>query len=109
MQWLMMLLSALGTCLSLLTAAAAMTGADPAQLDTPSLLLSHRRQKRAWIWNQMHIQEEQNSSLPHYVGKVRHSPWDDQNQLQWPKDGDTSCGSCGRKMMFLEGKWQCWQ
>lgn len=69
----MMLLSALGACLSLLTAAAAMTGADPAQLDTPSLLLSHRRQKRAWIWNQMHIQEEQNSSLPHYVGKIKSS------------------------------------
>ncbi|XP_067396207.1 cadherin-5 [Emydura macquarii macquarii] len=31
---------------------------------------SHKRLKRAWIWNQMHIMEEINSPLPHHVGKI---------------------------------------
>ncbi|XP_030060351.1 cadherin-5 [Microcaecilia unicolor] len=30
----------------------------------------HKRAKRDWIWNQMHITEEQTASLPHYVGKI---------------------------------------
>ncbi|TFK14733.1 zinc finger protein 385B [Platysternon megacephalum] len=30
---------------------------------------SHKRFKRAWIWNQLHIMEEINSPLPHHVGK----------------------------------------
>lgn len=71
---LMMLLAAVGTCPGLLVAAAA--GVNSAQLDTPGMLPTHRRQKRDWIWNQMHIDEEKNSSLPHYVGKVRLRPQD---------------------------------
>ncbi|XP_074142654.1 cadherin-5 [Sminthopsis crassicaudata] len=31
------------------------------------------RFKRAWIWNQMHIQEEMTSKLPHHVGKITSS------------------------------------
>lgn len=69
MHWLLLLLSAVGTCPDLLVATA--VSADPAQLDTPSMLPALRRQKRDWIWNQMHIDEEKNTSLPHYVGKVR--------------------------------------
>lgn len=68
----LILLATAGTCLGLLTAAAAST--DPAQLDSPGMLPTHRRQKRDWIWNQMHIDEEKNTSLPHYVGKVRLRP-----------------------------------
>lgn len=68
---LLMLLAAVGTCLGLLVATA--TGANPAQLDTPSMLPTLRRQKRDWIWNQMHIDEEKNTSLPHYVGKIKSS------------------------------------
>ncbi|XP_014403280.1 PREDICTED: cadherin-5 [Myotis brandtii] len=64
----LILLATAGTCLGLLMAAAA--GTHPAQLDTPSRLLTHQRQKRHWIWNQMHIEEEKNSSLPHHVGKI---------------------------------------
>ncbi|XP_063168803.1 cadherin-5 [Candoia aspera] len=30
----------------------------------------HRRMKREWIWNKMHISEEQNGTLPHHVGKI---------------------------------------
>ncbi|XP_014643925.1 PREDICTED: cadherin-5 [Ceratotherium simum simum] len=71
MQMLSMLLAAVGTCLGLLVTAAA--GANPAHLDTPGILPSHRRQKRDWIWNQMHIDEEKNASLPHYVGKIKSS------------------------------------
>uniref|UniRef100_A0A8C4PM95 Cadherin-5 n=3 Tax=Equus asinus TaxID=9793 RepID=A0A8C4PM95_EQUAS len=71
MQMLMMLLAAVGTCPGLLVAAAA--GVNSAQLDTPGMLPTHRRQKRDWIWNQMHIDEEKNSSLPHYVGKIKSS------------------------------------
>ncbi|XP_035867850.1 cadherin-5 isoform X2 [Phyllostomus discolor] len=67
----LILLAAVGACLGLLTAAAA--SADPAQLDSPSMLPTHRRQKRDWIWNQMHIDEEKNTSLPHYVGKIKSS------------------------------------
>ncbi|XP_037587098.1 cadherin-5 isoform X2 [Cebus imitator] len=75
MQKLMMLVATSGACLGLLAAAAATvaTGANPAQWDTPSLLPIHRRQKRDWIWNQMHIDEEKNNSLPHYVGKIKSS------------------------------------
>lgn len=68
----LVLLATVGTCLSLLMEAA--TGTHPAQLDTPSRLPTHQRQKRHWIWNQMHIQEEKNASLPHHVGKVRPRP-----------------------------------
>ncbi|XP_035137454.3 cadherin-5 isoform X2 [Callithrix jacchus] len=75
MQKLMMLVATSGACLGLLAAAAvtAAAGANPAQWDTPSLLPIHRRQKRDWIWNQMHIDEEKNNSLPHYVGKIKSS------------------------------------
>ncbi|XP_074059294.1 cadherin-5 [Macrotis lagotis] len=31
------------------------------------------RFKRDWIWNQMHIQEEMTSKLPHHVGKITSS------------------------------------
>ncbi|XP_007421112.1 cadherin-5 [Python bivittatus] len=31
---------------------------------------SHRRMKREWIWNKMHIPEEQNGTLPQHVGKI---------------------------------------
>lgn len=68
----LILLATVGTCLGLLMAAA--TGTHPAQLDTPSRLPTHQRQKRHWIWNQMHIEEEKNTSLPHHVGKVRFRP-----------------------------------
>lgn len=61
MQRLTELATALGTFLGLL-AVAAMAG--------PNILPVHQRQKRDWIWNQMHIDEEKNESLPHYVGKV---------------------------------------
>ncbi|KAM5208312.1 cadherin-5 [Hipposideros larvatus] len=71
MHVLLMLLAAVGTCLGLLVATA--TGANPAHLDTPSMLPALRRQKRDWIWNQMHIDEEKNTSLPHYVGKIKSS------------------------------------
>ncbi|ELK25641.1 Cadherin-5 [Myotis davidii] len=64
----LILLATVGTCLGLLMAAA--TGTHPAQLDTPSRLPTHQRQKRHWIWNQMHIEEEKNTSLPHHVGKI---------------------------------------
>ncbi|XP_029464038.1 cadherin-5 isoform X2 [Rhinatrema bivittatum] len=30
----------------------------------------HKRIKRDWVWNQMHITEEQSSNLPHIVGKI---------------------------------------
>ncbi|KAM6430181.1 cadherin-5 [Liasis olivaceus] len=30
----------------------------------------HRRMKREWIWNKMHIPEEQNGTLPQHVGKI---------------------------------------
>lgn len=69
MQALVMLLAAGGTCyLGLLAAAAA--AANPGQPNALGSLPAHRRQKRDWIWNQMHIDEERNDSLPHYVGKV---------------------------------------
>ncbi|ELK14461.1 cadherin-5 [Pteropus alecto] len=71
MHWLLMLLATVGTCPDLLVATA--TSANPAQLDTLSVLPALRRQKRDWIWNQMHIDEEKNSSLPHYVGKIKSS------------------------------------
>uniref|UniRef100_A0A2I3HI79 Cadherin-5 n=1 Tax=Nomascus leucogenys TaxID=61853 RepID=A0A2I3HI79_NOMLE len=77
MQRLMMLLTTSGACLGLLAVATvAVAGANPAQRDTHSLLPTHRRQKRDWIWNQMHIDEEKNTSLPHHVGKVRLKPQD---------------------------------
>lgn len=31
---------------------------------------SHKRLKRDWIWNQLHIKEEIDTPLPHHVGKV---------------------------------------
>ncbi|XP_049642312.1 cadherin-5 [Suncus etruscus] len=71
MQLFPMLLITGGICLGLLAVATA--GGHPSKLDTPSLKPSHRRQKRDWIWNQMHIDEEKNSSLPHYVGKIKSS------------------------------------
>lgn len=69
MQRLTGLATALGVFLALL-AVAAMAGPNFPQRDTPDMLPAHRRQKRDWIWNQMHIDEEKNESLPHYVGKV---------------------------------------
>lgn len=72
MQVLVLLLASVGTCLGLLVAAAA--GTTPARPDPPSVQPIHQRQKRDWIWNQMHIDEEKNTSLPHYVGKVRLRP-----------------------------------
>lgn len=68
MQLLPLLLMAGGSCLSLLVAVTA--GGSPAHPESPGLEPTHRRQKRDWIWNQMHIDEEKNTSLPHYVGKV---------------------------------------
>lgn len=68
----LMLLATVGTCLGLLMVAA--TATNPAQLDNPGRLPTHQRQKRHWIWNQMHIEEEKNTSLPHHVGKVRLRP-----------------------------------
>lgn len=69
MQRLTELATALGTFLGLL-AVAAMAGPNFPQIDTHNMLPAHHRQKRDWIWNQMHIDEEKNESLPHYVGKV---------------------------------------
>ncbi|KAM8955555.1 cadherin-5 [Lycaon pictus] len=68
MRALVLLLAVAGTCL---VEAAASSNAAP--LDAPGVLLTHRRQKRDWIWNQMHIDEEKNTSLPHYVGKIKSS------------------------------------
>uniref|UniRef100_A0A8D0BWY7 Cadherin-5 n=1 Tax=Salvator merianae TaxID=96440 RepID=A0A8D0BWY7_SALMN len=31
---------------------------------------NHKRLKREWIWNKMHISEELNVTLPHHVGKI---------------------------------------
>ncbi|XP_031196939.1 cadherin-5 [Mastomys coucha] len=70
MQRLTGLATALGVFLGLL-AVAAMAGPNFPQRDTPDMLPAHRRQKRDWIWNQMHIDEEKNESLPHYVGKIK--------------------------------------
>ncbi|NWW08688.1 CADH5 protein, partial [Oreocharis arfaki] len=35
--------------------------------------VSHKRQKRDWIWNQMHIKEEIDTPFPHHVGKITSS------------------------------------
>jgi cadherin 5 type 2 (VE-cadherin) len=70
MQGFMMLVAALGTYLGLLVTTT-VADPNPPQLDPLSILPTLRRQKRDWIWNQMHIDEEKNTSLPHYVGKVR--------------------------------------
>ncbi|NWW74501.1 CADH5 protein, partial [Climacteris rufus] len=35
--------------------------------------VSHKRLKRDWIWNQMHIKEEIDTPLPHHVGKITSS------------------------------------
>ncbi|KAM5133166.1 cadherin-5 isoform 1-T2 [Callospermophilus lateralis] len=72
MQRLTMLVAALGAYLGLLVTAA-VAGSNPTQPDTPGILPILQRQKRAWIWNQMHIEEEKNSSLPHHVGKIKSS------------------------------------
>lgn len=72
MQTLVLLLASVGTCLDPLVVAA--TGPGPVRPDSPGMLRTHQRQKRDWIWNQMHIDEEKNTSLPHYVGKVRLGP-----------------------------------
>uniref|UniRef100_G3MZL1 Cadherin-5 n=1 Tax=Bos taurus TaxID=9913 RepID=G3MZL1_BOVIN len=72
MQALVMLLATGATYyLGLLAAAAA--AVNPGRPNTPGSLPAHRRQKRDWIWNQMHIDEERNDSLPHYVGKIKSS------------------------------------
>ncbi|XP_075393458.1 cadherin-5 [Tenrec ecaudatus] len=68
-----MLLITLTTFLGLLAAVASATGAHPTHLDTSGKLPSHSRQKRDWIWNQMHIDEEKTTLLPHYVGKIKSS------------------------------------
>ncbi|XP_004843169.1 cadherin-5 isoform X2 [Heterocephalus glaber] len=67
-----MLTTALGTYMGLLVAAS-VAGCDPTQLDTLSLPCIHRRQKRDWIWNQMHVDEEKTDPLPYYVGKLKSS------------------------------------
>ncbi|XP_069860985.1 cadherin-5-like isoform X1 [Dipodomys merriami] len=64
-----MLVATLSTYLGLLVAAA-MADPNPPHGDGLSLPPAHRRQKRDWIWNQMHIEEEKNTSLPHHVGKI---------------------------------------
>ncbi|KAM8799476.1 CADH5 protein, partial [Eudromia elegans] len=38
--------------------------------NTSSNDFSHKRFKRDWIWNQMHIKEEIDTPLPHHVGKI---------------------------------------
>lgn len=85
-----MLLAAAGTCLDLLVAAA--TNTDPAHEDAAGALPAPRRQKRDWIWNQMHVDEEKNSSLPYYVGKVGLRP-----RAGGPRDGGGTGGDrhCG--------------
>ncbi|XP_054856882.1 cadherin-5 [Eublepharis macularius] len=30
----------------------------------------HKRLRREWIWNKMHISEEKNETLPHHVGRI---------------------------------------
>uniref|UniRef100_A0A250Y552 Cadherin-5 n=1 Tax=Castor canadensis TaxID=51338 RepID=A0A250Y552_CASCN len=72
MQGFMMLVAALGTYLGLLVTTT-VADPNPPQLDPLSILPTLRRQKRDWIWNQMHIDEEKNTSLPHYVGKIKSS------------------------------------
>uniref|UniRef100_A0ABI7W3Y8 Cadherin-5 n=1 Tax=Felis catus TaxID=9685 RepID=A0ABI7W3Y8_FELCA len=69
MQVLTVLLASAGVCLGLLVAPA--EGTDLAQ--PAAQPAAPRRQKRDWIWNQMHIDEEKNTSLPHYVGKIKSS------------------------------------
>ncbi|XP_037672148.1 cadherin-5 isoform X2 [Choloepus didactylus] len=69
MQTLMMLVATLGISVCLVATASSHT----VQLDSPGRLPAHQRQKRDWIWNQMHIDEEKNASLPHYVGKIKSS------------------------------------
>uniref|UniRef100_A0A6J0UNC5 Cadherin-5 n=2 Tax=Pogona vitticeps TaxID=103695 RepID=A0A6J0UNC5_9SAUR len=32
---------------------------------------AHKRMKREWVWNTMHISEELNGTLPHHVGKIK--------------------------------------
>ncbi|KAM4833609.1 cadherin-5 [Thomomys bottae] len=64
-----MLVATLSAYLGLLVAGA-MADPNPPHLDDFSLPPTHRRQKRAWIWNQMYISEEKNNSLPHHVGKI---------------------------------------
>ncbi|KAM6223757.1 cadherin-5 [Rhynchocyon petersi] len=71
-QTLRMLATMVGAYLGLLAAAAVM-GSEFVQQDTSNILAAHKRQKRDWIWNQMHIDEEKNSTLPHYVGKIMSS------------------------------------
>ncbi|XP_048211387.1 cadherin-5 [Perognathus longimembris pacificus] len=64
-----MLVATLSTYLGLLVAAA-MAVPNPPHPDGFHLRPTHQRQKRDWIWNQMHIDEEKNVSLPHHVGKI---------------------------------------
>ncbi|XP_027763771.1 cadherin-5 isoform X1 [Empidonax traillii] len=51
--------------------------ADKESQEKPQNLLSnkasHKRLKRDWIWNQMHIKEEIDAPLPHHVGKITSS------------------------------------
>ncbi|KAM5262842.1 cadherin-5 [Ctenodactylus gundi] len=72
MQLFARLAAVLSTYLGLMVAAE-VAGYHPSPGDTPSMLHTHQRQKRDWIWNQMHIDEEKNSSLPHLVGRIRSS------------------------------------
>ncbi|XP_060644157.2 cadherin-5 [Anolis sagrei] len=32
---------------------------------------SHRRMRREWVWNNLHIRENLNVTLPHHVGKIK--------------------------------------
>lgn len=96
MQRLTELATALGTFLGLL-AVAAMAGPNYPQKDTLSMLPVHHRQKRDWIWNQMHIDEEKNNSLPHYVGKVSLGLQSDGRVLEVTNIGPWPCSKAGDK------------
>ncbi|KAJ6666038.1 hypothetical protein lerEdw1_000942 [Lerista edwardsae] len=57
--------------LSLMLTPAFVFGEDLSGLAATSSL--HKRMKREWIWNKMHISEEFNATLPHHVGKITSS------------------------------------
>ncbi|NXS26106.1 CADH5 protein, partial [Pomatostomus ruficeps] len=57
----------------LLAPAAAEGGGRESAQSLCSSDVGHKRQKRDWIWNQMHIKEEIDTPLPHHVGKITSS------------------------------------
>lgn len=108
MQVLTVLLASAGVCLGLLVAPA--EGTDLAQ--PAAQPAAPRRQKRDWIWNQMHIDEEKNTSLPHYVGKVRLRPPSRSGISvdSGGKGGGRYCGGCRGGDDGCEGEWwQSWE